>query len=82
MIHGFQIAFLLPLRALPFKWSRQLYDEGICYTKGAFGCLLSSSLVTSLHNKFIDNCECSAHVPMVCPHKVMHNIPTGGQWAV
>lgn len=40
MIHGFQIALLLPLRALPFKWSSQLYEKGVCYTKGAFGCLL------------------------------------------
>lgn len=50
MVHGFQVVFLLPLRALPFKWSRKLYDEGICYTKGAFGCLLSSSFATSFHN--------------------------------
>ncbi|KAF8649789.1 hypothetical protein AX16_005555 [Volvariella volvacea WC 439] len=40
MINGSQFVFLLPLRFLPFLWARQLYDEGIRYTKGAFGCLL------------------------------------------
>jgi len=40
MVHGSQLVFLLPLRILPFKWSSRLYNEGICYTKGAFGCLL------------------------------------------
>jgi len=39
MINGSQFVFLLPLRALPFKWSRKLYYAGIRYTKGAFGCL-------------------------------------------
>jgi len=38
MIHGSQLAFL-PLRVLPFKWSRKLYEECMRYTKGAFGCL-------------------------------------------
>jgi hypothetical protein len=50
MVHGFQVVFLLPLRALPFRWSRKLYDQGICYTKGAFGCLLSPSSLASLLN--------------------------------
>ncbi|KAL0580279.1 hypothetical protein V5O48_001696 [Marasmius crinis-equi] len=40
MLHGSQFVFLLPLRILPFDWSRELYEEGIRYTKGAFGCLL------------------------------------------
>jgi hypothetical protein len=40
MINGFQFVFLLPLRLLPFAWARELYREGIRYTKGAFGCLL------------------------------------------
>ncbi|KAF8832523.1 hypothetical protein HHX47_DHR1002033 [Lentinula edodes] len=40
MINASQFVFLLPLRLLPFNWSRSLYDEGIRYTKGAFGCLL------------------------------------------
>ncbi|KAG9222993.1 hypothetical protein CCMSSC00406_0000318 [Pleurotus cornucopiae] len=31
---------LLPIRILPFRCTRGLYDEGIRYTKGAFGCLL------------------------------------------
>ncbi|KAK0473173.1 acyltransferase-domain-containing protein [Armillaria novae-zelandiae] len=40
MINASQFVFLLPLRLLPFKWSRALYVDGIRYTKGAFGCLL------------------------------------------
>lgn len=40
MIHGFQLGFLLPLRLLPFNASKNLYNEGIRYTKAAFGCLL------------------------------------------
>ncbi|KAK2461763.1 hypothetical protein APHAL10511_006226 [Amanita phalloides] len=40
MIHAFQLLFLLPLRIIPFSFARHLYDEGIHYTKGAFGCLL------------------------------------------
>ncbi|KAL0072157.1 hypothetical protein AAF712_001080 [Marasmius tenuissimus] len=44
MLNGSQFVFLLPLRILPFEWSRKLYDEGIRYTKGAFGCLMSAYL--------------------------------------
>ncbi|KAF9270418.1 acyltransferase-domain-containing protein [Marasmius fiardii PR-910] len=40
MINGSQFVFLLPLRILPFHWSRKLFEEGIRYTKGAFACLL------------------------------------------
>lgn len=40
MVNASQFVFLLPLRVLPFKWSRALYVDGIRYTKGAFGCLL------------------------------------------
>ncbi|KAK0505884.1 acyltransferase-domain-containing protein [Armillaria luteobubalina] len=40
MINASQFVSLLPLRLLPFKWSRALYVDGIRYTKGAFGCLL------------------------------------------
>ncbi|KAF9056368.1 acyltransferase-domain-containing protein [Panaeolus papilionaceus] len=39
VINGFQFIFLVPLRLLPFRWSRKLYYSGIRYTKGAFGCL-------------------------------------------
>jgi hypothetical protein len=41
MINATQFAFLLPLRLVPFQWARELYDEGIRYTKGAFAALLS-----------------------------------------
>ncbi|KIK71227.1 hypothetical protein GYMLUDRAFT_33364 [Collybiopsis luxurians FD-317 M1] len=40
MINASQFIFLLPLRLLPFKWSRALYEEGIRHTKGSFACLL------------------------------------------
>ncbi|KAF9068013.1 acyltransferase-domain-containing protein [Rhodocollybia butyracea] len=40
MILTCQFVFLLPLRLFPFKWSRSLYEEGIRYTKGSFGCLI------------------------------------------
>ena len=43
MINGSQFVFLLPLRILPFRWSRSLYYTGIRYTKGSFGCLQSMS---------------------------------------
>ncbi|THU94849.1 hypothetical protein K435DRAFT_151938 [Dendrothele bispora CBS 962.96] len=39
-VNASQFVFLLPFRILPFKWSRALYEEGIRYTKGSFGCLL------------------------------------------
>ena len=41
MVHGFQIMFLLPLLLLPSAWSRDLYEEGIRYTKGSFATLIS-----------------------------------------
>lgn len=44
MINGSQFVFLLPLRILPFRWSKQLYNTGIRYTKGAFVCLQSEIL--------------------------------------
>ncbi|KIY45351.1 hypothetical protein FISHEDRAFT_49261 [Fistulina hepatica ATCC 64428] len=40
MIHASQFVFLLPLRLIPLPLFRKMYDEGIRYTKGAFGCLL------------------------------------------
>src|ERR1700691_68017 len=43
MINGFQVVFLVPLLLLPFTWSRDLYEEGVRYTKGSFATLLSGS---------------------------------------
>ncbi|KAH9835707.1 acyltransferase-domain-containing protein [Rhodofomes roseus] len=40
MINGSQIAFLLPLKVLPFACAERMYYEGIRYSKGAFGALL------------------------------------------
>jgi len=40
MINGFQVVFLVPLLLLPFTWSRDLYEEGVRYTKGSFATLL------------------------------------------
>lgn len=42
MINGFQFTILLPLRLLPFAPAQRLYDEGMRYSKGAFGTLLST----------------------------------------
>ncbi len=42
MINCSQFIFLLPLRILPFRWAKNLYNSGIRYTKGAFGCLQSA----------------------------------------
>lgn len=41
MLNGLQFAFLLPIRLLPFRSARSFYYEGIRWTKGCFGCLLS-----------------------------------------
>ncbi|KAF9457097.1 acyltransferase-domain-containing protein [Collybia nuda] len=40
MVNATQILILLPIRAFPSRWSRDIYNDGIHYTKGAFGCLL------------------------------------------
>ena len=42
MVNGFQLIVLLPLKLLPFTPVRVLYDEGIRYSKGAFGTLLGT----------------------------------------
>jgi hypothetical protein len=57
MANGSQFAFLLPLRLFPFAWARKLYDDGIRYTKGAFGNLLSQS--------------CAAFLPLSCEFKLV-----------
>ena len=43
MVNCFQVVFLLPLLLLPFNWSRDLYEEGVRYTKGSIATLLSES---------------------------------------
>ncbi|PCH33504.1 acyltransferase-domain-containing protein [Wolfiporia cocos MD-104 SS10] len=40
MINSSQIAFLLPLRLLPFSWAKKAYYDGVRYSKGTFGTLL------------------------------------------
>ncbi|KAI0094604.1 acyltransferase-domain-containing protein [Irpex rosettiformis] len=40
MVNGFQFTILLPLGLLPFPATRKLYEEGIRYSKGAFGTLI------------------------------------------
>lgn len=42
MINGTQFFLILPIRLLPFRSARRLYYEGIRWTKGCFGCLLST----------------------------------------
>jgi hypothetical protein len=41
MINISQFIFLLPLLCIPFQSAKSLYAEGIRYTKGSFGNLLS-----------------------------------------
>ena len=45
MVNGFQFTVLLPLRLLSVlsPQAKKLYDEGIRYSKGAFGTLLGKS---------------------------------------
>lgn len=45
MINAFQFVIVLPIRLIPVSSARNLYDEGIRYSKGAFGILLGSSEV-------------------------------------
>ncbi|CAL1696139.1 unnamed protein product [Somion occarium] len=40
MINAFQFVIVLPIRLIPVSSARNLYDEGIRYSKGAFGILL------------------------------------------
>jgi len=40
MISGFQFTVILPLKIIPSPVTNALYDEGIRYSKGAFGTLL------------------------------------------
>lgn len=40
MVNGFQFTVLLPLGLLPFATTKKLYEEGIRYSKGAFGTLI------------------------------------------
>ena len=65
MINGCQFIFFLPLRILPFRWAKDLYNSGIRYTKGAFGCLQSvfcsflSQVVDSLIQFVITQFSCA-----------------------
>lgn len=74
MINGFQITLLLPLRLLPLTRLREVYDEGIRYSKGAFGVLLGVSRHCERHrHRFDEHFECvvgSPNVPMVRPDQV------------
>lgn len=57
MINGFQFTILLPIWLLPFPAARRLYDEGIRYSRGAFGLLLGLYKVTHVSmTKSIDPC--------------------------
>ncbi len=69
MINASQFVFLLPLRLLPFKWSRALYVDGIRYTKGAFGCLLSTSPNQHLPSIVALSVPLSPDMPVVCADK-------------
>jgi hypothetical protein len=61
LINLFQLMFILPLKALRYMdWAERLYDDGIRYTKGAFGTLISEYCCT----RFV--VMCLAHVRCVC----------------
>ncbi len=40
MVNGFQFTILLPLGLVPLPITRGWYEEGIRYSKGAFGTLI------------------------------------------
>ena len=69
MINGSQFAFLLPLRLLPFRWSRKLYYSGIRYTKGSFAVLQSKfqpcCTVTVLNQSVVLMCQWFAPTKLV-----------------
>lgn len=48
MIHGSQLAFLLPLKLIPHPAARTAYYRGVRYSKGAFGSLLGACVLGSL----------------------------------
>lgn len=70
--HIFQIVFLLPLLLLPFAWSRDMYEEGVRYTKGCFATLMSTSQIV-YHGGYSKFCG-SSYDPVVCTHSVIHHI--------
>src|SRR5277367_5046826 len=50
MINISQFIFLVPLLCIPFQSAKSLYAEGIRYTKGSFGNLLSEyKLCETIH---------------------------------
>ena len=78
LINGSQFVFLLPLRLLPFRWSRRLYYAGIRYTKGAFGALQSTScaiLKGCAHDIPRSN---SPHVLLVRTQQAAHHVRDAG----
>lgn len=48
MIICFQFTLLLPLKLLPLSPAQRLYEEGIRYSKGAFGTLLGTCAATGI----------------------------------
>lgn len=42
MVNATQLVFVLPLLLIPGKRARALHEEGVRYTKGAFGKLISA----------------------------------------
>ena len=44
-IVAFQVMFMLPLKFVPLPFAKEAYEEGIRYTKGAFGSLISALFI-------------------------------------
>jgi hypothetical protein len=70
MINGSQLLFLIPLFFMPATGHSDLYDEGVRYTKGAFGNLLctSSSSASALFS-YYPNVKPSIDVTVVRAHE-------------
>jgi len=83
MINGSQFVFLLPIRLLPFRWARSLYYEGIRWTKGCCGCLLSAWRWTVLLCQMLMTCTiCSLDVSMVCANQAANYLWNARPWKV
>lgn len=74
MINGFQFTVLLPLRLVPFAFGRRWYNEGLRYSKGAFGTLLSKCTRIVYTGWMYTERLYSAHKPVVRSYEVRHYV--------
>ena len=57
MVNSFQFTILLPLKLLPFAFAEKAYEEGIRYSKGAFGTLMGVCFLHSRYRRPSDFCS-------------------------